>query len=144
MTTEPEADDAVQTVGVQAAAVGSAGTDDTVRIDKWLWAARMFKTRSQATKACTAGRVKCNGEVAKAGKLVRVGDRIDVVAPSHRRVVDVVALAEKRGPAAVARALYHDKTPHPQERPPPLAARDRGAGRPSKRDRRLLIRFRDR
>jgi ribosome-associated heat shock protein Hsp15 len=115
-----------------------------VRVDRWLWAARLFKTRSLATKAAAGGHVKVGGEVVKASKIVRAGDSIDVLTPGGPRVVDVVALSEKRGSAAVAQALYIDRTPPPEPHTDPVARRERGAGRPSKRERRLLIRFRRR
>jgi ribosome-associated heat shock protein Hsp15 len=113
-----------------------------VRMDKWLWAARLFKTRSQAGKACAAGDVLCNGVVVKAARLVRVGDHLQVETHGGRRIVDVLALSDKRGPASVARTLYDDRTPPP---PPPeerVAVRARGTGRPVKRDRRRLDRLR--
>jgi len=115
-----------------------------VRVDRWLWAARLFKTRSLAGRACTAGHVKCNETSVKAAKQIRSGDRLEVVTPGGPRVVVVLLLAEKRGSATVARTLYEDHTPvvPKPERDP--AARERGAGRPTKRDRRLLIRFRRR
>jgi ribosome-associated heat shock protein Hsp15 len=118
-----------------------------VRIDRWLWAARFFKTRSKAGKACAAGHVKINERSVKAAKPVRPGDEVDVVTPGGRRLVHVVALADKRGPATVARTLYDDRTPPPtpeelEQRA--FAKRQRGAGRPGKRDRRLLIRLRGR
>ncbi len=116
-----------------------------VRVDRWLWAARFFKTRSKAAKACAAGHVKVNERSVKAAKTVRPGDSIDVVTPGGRRLVDIVGLADKRGPAPVAQALYHDRTPPPTEQErTEFAERDRGAGRPGKRDRRLLIRLRGR
>jgi ribosome-associated heat shock protein Hsp15 len=114
------------------------------RIDKWLWAARFFKTRSIATNACSAGHVKCNGQSAKPSRQVRPGDRLEIVTPAGRRLVDVCALREQRGPAPVARALYEDHTPAEWLEQPkdPLDLRDRGAGRPTKRDRRDLGRLR--
>lgn len=116
-----------------------------VRIDRWLWAARFFKTRSKAGKACAAGHVKVNDATVKAAKMVRPGDEVDVITPGGRRLVDVVALADKRGPASVAQTLYHDRTPEPTpEEKAAFASRDRGAGRPEKRERRLLIRLRGR
>jgi ribosome-associated heat shock protein Hsp15 len=116
---------------------------DEVRIDKWLWAARCFKTRSLASTACMAGHVKLNGTSAKPAKPVRCGDRVEAVTPAGPRVLEVIALADRRGSAARARTLYVDHTPPPAEKPP-VAARDRGAGRPSKRDRRVLARLRGR
>lgn len=118
---------------------------DNVRVDKWLWAARMFKTRSQAGKACTAGHVKVNGESVKASKTVRCGDHLEVQTPGGLRILDILHLADKRGSAPVARTLYEDHTPPPppkEERT--FAVRERGTGRPVKKDRRLLIRLRGR
>lgn len=117
-----------------------------VRIDKWLWAIRLFKTRSLASRACQAGHVKCNGQSAKPSRLVRVGDRVEALTPGGRRLVDVLVLSEARGPAPVARTLYADQTPAAwRERPTdPLAWRDPGVGRPTKRDRRELARLRGR
>jgi ribosome-associated heat shock protein Hsp15 len=116
-----------------------------VRIDRWLWAARFFKTRSQAAKACTAGHVKVNDATVKAAKLVRPGDTVDVVTPGGPKLVDILALSEKRGGAPEARLLYHDRTPPP---PPDeerfFARRERGAGRPVKRERRILAQLRGR
>lgn len=138
----------------EAIATGSPPADDavsepvgpsSVRVDKWLWAARMFKTRSQASKACTAGHVKLNGESVKASKAVRRGDHLEVHTAGGLRIVDVLLLSEKRGPASIARTLYEDHTPPPppkEERT--FAVRERGSGRPEKKDRRLLIRLRGR
>jgi ribosome-associated heat shock protein Hsp15 len=117
-----------------------ATSPDALRIDKWLWAARFFKTRSLATAACDGGRVDVNDHATKPSRLVRIGDLLHVTLPSGRRVARVVALAEKRGPAASARALYEDLTPPtpPRLRMTVPAARPAGAGRPTKRDRRAL------
>ncbi len=115
-----------------------------MRVDRWCWAARLFKTRSLAAKACAAGHVKCNGTSVKAAKQIRPGDHLEVLTPGGPRVVDVLLLADRRGPAAVARTLYEDRTPVVPEEKRDAAVRDRGAGRPTKRDRRLLIRFRQR
>jgi ribosome-associated heat shock protein Hsp15 len=119
---------------------------DSVRIDKWLWAARMFKTRSLASAACAAGHVKIEGQSVKAAKAVRVGQRVEALTPGGPRILEVAGLSEKRGPAKVARELYVDHTPAPppkEEREPDLGGdRHRGAGRPTKRDRRRLRRLR--
>jgi len=116
-----------------------------IRVDKWLWAARMFKTRSQAAKACSAGHVKIEGDSVKSSKTVRVGDRIDAVTPGGPRILVVTRLCERRGPAAIARALYDDHSPPPPPREERFfAMRERGAGRPAKRERRRLIRLRGR
>ncbi len=115
-----------------------------VRIDKWLWAARCFKTRSLASAACVAGHVKIDGVSAKASKTVRVGNRIEVRTPGGLRILEVAAMGDRRGPASVARTLYVDHTPPPppKEAQVDMVTRDRGAGRPSKRDLRDLRRLR--
>lgn len=115
-----------------------------VRIDKWLWAARCFKTRSAASDACAAGHVKVDGASAKAAKVVRPGDRVEVVTPGGLRILEVAGLAERRGSAEVARTLYVDHTPPPppKEERVVLPERDRGAGRPSKREQRLIRKLR--
>jgi len=116
----------------------------TVRIDKWLWAARMFKTRSAASDACAAGHVKIAGDSVKSSKTVKPGDRIDVVTPGGPRNLEVVALGDRRGPAEFALTLYVDHTPPPppKEEREFEPIRDAGAGRPTKRDLRELRRLR--
>jgi ribosome-associated heat shock protein Hsp15 len=118
--------------------------DGIERIDRWLWAARMFKTRSQAAKACAAGHVKCNGHSVKAAKTVRRGDQLEVLTPGGLRLLEVALLHNRRGPAPVARTLYEDHTPPPppKEKRDPVARRDPGAGRPTKRERRYIDRWR--
>ena len=115
-----------------------------VRVDKWLWAARMFKTRSLATKACDAGHVKLGGENTKPAKLVRIGDTLEIVTPGGLKILEVKGLSDERGPAPAARSLYEDHSPPPPPREfvAPFARRERGAGRPTKRDRRDLSKFR--
>ncbi len=114
-----------------------------VRIDKWLWAARLFRTRALASAACVAGHVKVNGISVKAAKNVRVGDRLEVRTPGGPKVLEVVGLSDRRGPAPVARTLYIDHTPPPPpEDAAPVVRRERGAGRPSKRDLRRLRKLR--
>jgi ribosome-associated heat shock protein Hsp15 len=119
---------------------------DSLRIDKWLWAARVFKTRSLAAAACDGGKVDVNDQAVKPAKGVRPGDHIKVTLPQgRRRVLKVVGLDERRGAAAHARLLYDDLTPPEPPRPrwaaPPLRAP--GAGRPTKRERRALDRLRE-
>jgi ribosome-associated heat shock protein Hsp15 len=118
---------------------------DGVRIDRWLWAARLFKTRGAATEAVLGGRAHVNGVRVKPSKDVRAGDRIEVTVADVRRELVVLAVAEKRGPAAVAATLYQEtpesiarREQHSLERKlsRPLGA-DLGA-RPTKRDRRRL------
>lgn len=115
-----------------------------VRIDKWLWAARCFKTRSMAAHACAAGHVKIDGSSVKASKVVRVGITVDVRTPGGPRVLEIVALHDRRGPAAQAQALYIDHTPPPpaKEALDPQVHRERGKGRPSKRDLREIRKLR--
>jgi ribosome-associated heat shock protein Hsp15 len=116
-----------------------------VRIDKWLWAARFYKTRSAATDAVLGGRVHVNGTRAKPAKDVAPGDEVQVTAGMVRRTVEVVALSDKRGPATIAATLY-------RETPESIEARERAAAerrlarpigadlgaRPTKLDRRRL------
>ena len=111
----------------------------SVRIDRWLCAARIYRSRSQAALGCSGGHVKVRGKSVKANHLVRVGDPLEVRRGERLFVLDVVALAEKRLSAPLARELYTDRSPPP----PPREERER-AGRPSKRDRRLLRRLRGR
>ena len=117
---------------------------ESVRLDRWLWAARCFRTRSAASAACSAGHVKIDGLTVKASRAIRPGVTIHVRTPGGLRILEVVALAQRRGPASVARTLYVDHSPPPEPADPAPAAprRPRGAGRPSKRDRRRLRRLR--
>src|SRR5262245_34722056 len=86
----------------------SDAPDDRVRIDKWLWAARFFKTRSLASEAVTGGKVEVNGEGAKPAKLVKVGDTVRLRAGPYEHVLVVRALGERRGSTAAAQALYDE------------------------------------
>ena len=117
-----------------------------MRIDKWLWAARFFKTRSLAAQACAGGKVDVNDEAAKPARPVRPGDRLRVTVPGGARVARVLALSERRGPAGQARALYEDLTPPapPRMRQTKPSWRPPGAGRPTKRERRAIERLRGR
>jgi ribosome-associated heat shock protein Hsp15 len=117
---------------------------ESVRIDKWLWAARMFKTRSLATKSCVAGHVQVNAEVSKASLKVKIGDTVEVLTPARLRILEIVALGDKRGPASVAQGLYMDHTPPEPPKEEPAVFRERGTGRPSKRQRRSLQKLRGR
>jgi ribosome-associated heat shock protein Hsp15 len=118
---------------------------DEVRVDRWLWAARLFKTRGAASAAVLGGRVHVNGVRVKPAKGVRAGDRLEVTVAHARRELVVLAVAEKRGPATVAATLY-EETPESIARREELAlerrqARPLGADlgvRPTKRDRRRL------
>lgn len=122
-----------------------------LRIDVWLWAARFFKTRALAKKACELGRVESNGQPAKPAREVRVGDRLRVTTEGGEFDVEVLQLAEVRGPAAVAQAVYRETEASRESRK--KQAEERKAlrnyapapsGRPSKRDRRRIIQFRSR
>ncbi len=108
-----------------------------VRVDRWLCSARMFKSRTQATDACSEGKVQRGEQALKASHLVRVGDRLRVDCPRGKLDLEVTALGEKRLSPQLARTLYVDHTP--PEPPKELTfERERGAGRPTKRDRREL------
>ncbi len=112
------------------------------RVDKWLWRARFFKTRTLAAKICSGGRVRSGGAtVAKAHHLVRVGDVLTFAQGRYIRVIKVLALGTRRGPATEARTLYEDlKPPETSQAMPPSPGgrRPAGAGRPTKRERRRL------
>jgi ribosome-associated heat shock protein Hsp15 len=115
----------------------------SVRLDKWLWAARCFKTRGLASEACAAGHVKVNGDSVKAAKLLKRGDQVSIRG-EWLRILDVVGLSDRRGPAPVARTLYVDRSP-PRPDPaevPGAPTRDRGLGRPTKREQREIRRVR--
>jgi len=118
----------------------------TARVDSWIWAVRVVKTRSAATAACRAGHVKVNGERAKAAQSVKIGDEVRVRSDGFDRVLVVRALIVKRVSAPVAAASYTDNTPPPPPREEVALAplRDRGAGRPTKRERRDLEKLRGR
>lgn len=118
-----------------------------VRIDKWLWAARFFKTRAQASHACDLGRVEANAQPAKASREVRVGDALRIKTEGGDFQVEVLAVSEARGPAAVAQLLYRETEASRELRL--KAAEERKImfhteGKPSKRDRREMDRWRGR
>ena len=116
---------------------------ESTRVDRWLWAVRLYKTRSAATTACRGGHVRINGATAKAASPVRVGDRVGAHQRDRDRVVEVVEVVDKRLGAAAAAAcvIDHSPPPPPREEPSPFL-RAPGAGRPTKRDRRRLDRAR--
>ena len=139
--------------------MGKNATDaaaDALRLDKWFWHARFFKSRSLASKFCQSGKARVNGDtIRKAHYMVRCGDTLTFPIGTNVRVVRIVALGSRRGPAPEAQALYEDlqpaqskaeardeKTaaaPHPPSGPPPK--RDPGSGRPPKSDRRAIDRL---
>ncbi len=117
---------------------------ETLRIDRWLSAARIFKSRTQAAEGCTGGHVRLNGQTAKPHHALRVGDALEVRRGERLRVLEVLALADKRLAAPAARELYADHSPPPPPREKSPVQRERGAGRPTKRERRQLGRLRGR
>ena len=119
----------------------------STRVDRWVWAVRLVRTRSSAAAACRAGHVQVNGDRAKPATTVRPGDEVRVRLDGRERVVDVVRIIEKRVGAAEAAPCLVDRTPPPpprEEMPGIPGFRSRGAGRPTKRDRRDLDRLRGR
>jgi ribosome-associated heat shock protein Hsp15 len=123
----------------------------SMRIDKWLWAARFFKTRGLAAKACELGRIEANGVTAKASRIVKLADMLRVTNEGGVFVVEVLGLSEVRGPAAVAQTLYREtdegrelRLKLAEERRVMMRAEGLTEKRPSKRDRRLIHRFRGR
>ena len=115
------------------------------RVDSWLWAVRLVKTRSAATALCKAGHVRVNGDRAKPAQTVKIGDEVRVFVPGvGERIVEVRAILAKRVSAALAAPAYLDHTPPPppKEERVYTATRDPGAGRPTKRDRRDIERLR--
>ena len=124
---------------------------ERLRIDKWLWAARFFKTRALATKACDLNRIDSNGHTAKPAREVRVGDMLQIKNDSGVFQVEVLALSDIRGPMAVAQTLFRETEASRELRIKAAAERKVSAladgwteGRPSKRNRRDIERFRGR
>lgn len=115
---------------------------DSIRVDRWLWAVRLCKTRSDAAAACRGGHVRINGRPAKPASPVRIGDRVEARINRRERIAEVTRIIEKRVGAPVAVECYIDHSPPPPETPEVrVAPRDRGAGRPTKRERRQLERW---
>jgi ribosome-associated heat shock protein Hsp15 len=121
-----------------------------MRIDKWLWAARFYKTRSVAQAAVEGGKVKLNGERVKPAKDVRTGDRLDLTIATQDWTITLLALSDKRGPASVAQTLYAESAESQARRAEQSAMRKLAAepaqerqGRPTKRERRQLDRWRE-
>jgi ribosome-associated heat shock protein Hsp15 len=118
--------------------MGSA--QDEARVDRWVWSVRLAKTRSTAAAACKAGHVKVNGRSVKPAQQIRIGDQVRVRQGDRERVVVVSQIINKRVGAATAAECYIDKSPPPppREEVVPVAVRPRGAGRPTKRERRSI------
>jgi ribosome-associated heat shock protein Hsp15 len=132
-----------------ASQAGAVRPSAGIRIDKWMWAARFFKTRAQASRACDIGRIECNGMRAKPAREVRAGDRLCIENDGGRFEVDVLAVSALRGPASVAHTLYRETEASREARL--KLAEERKAmrqyaplpeRRPTKRDRRRIIQFR--
>jgi ribosome-associated heat shock protein Hsp15 len=115
---------------------------ERTRIDRWLWAIRLCKTRAEATDACRGGHVRLNGRPAKPATPIGVGDRVEARPHERDRVVEVTRVIDARVGAPIAAECYIDHSPPPPTRDPTIAGRERGAGRPTKRERRQLDRWR--
>ncbi|MEV5956307.1 RNA-binding S4 domain-containing protein [Streptomyces sp. NPDC051987] len=140
----PAPDPAAVAAAVAAAEAAGPAPGESVRIDSWIWAVRLIKTRSMGATACRGGHVQVNGERVKPAHSVRVGDEVRLRHEGRERVVVVKRLIRKRVGAPVAAVCYIDNSPPPppREAVAPVGIRDRGAGRPTKRDRRELERLR--
>ena len=119
-----------------------------VRLDKWLWAARFFKTRRIATEAIKGGKVSLNGLKPKPSKTLKVGDLLEITQPHRKVKITVLALADKRGNAETASALYQIDEEYLNQRKPKadmalVGYREKGKGRPTKRERRQIEHFLD-
>jgi ribosome-associated heat shock protein Hsp15 len=136
----------------QAHGTSRASTLTSVRIDKWLWAARFFKTRVLAQKSCEMGRIESNGHIAKAARDVRLGDMLKIKNDAAEFEIEVLALSESRGPASVAQTLFRETEASREARlkfAAEIKAMQQVEGylppaKPSKRDRRQINRFRGR
>jgi len=117
---------------------------DATRVDRWLWAVRIAPTRTAATDACKGGHVRVNGAPAKAATTVVVGDRVEARIGRRTRILEVVRVIDARvgAPVAAECLVDHSPPPPPRDQAPPVFERERGTGRPTKRDRRQLDRFR--
>ncbi|MFF9805237.1 RNA-binding S4 domain-containing protein [Streptomyces coeruleorubidus] len=143
-TADPKTVDPKVAAAIAAAEAAGPQKGETVRVDSWIWAVRLVKTRSLGATACRGGHVRVNGERVKPAHAVRVGDEVRLRHDGRERVVVVTRLIRKRVGAPVAAQCYVDNSPPPppREAVAPAGIRDRGAGRPTKRDRRELERLR--
>ncbi|MFG2883196.1 RNA-binding S4 domain-containing protein [Streptomyces sp. NPDC048297] len=144
--TQPDAQSVDPKIAAAVAAAEAAGAaaGETVRIDSWIWAVRLVKTRSLGATACRGGHVHVNGERVKAAHSLHIGDEVRLRHEGRERIVIVKRLIRKRVGAPVAAQCYIDNSPPPppREATAPAGLRDRGTGRPTKRDRRELERLR--
>ncbi|MFD8423006.1 RNA-binding S4 domain-containing protein [Streptomyces sp. NPDC059466] len=129
---------------VAAAVAARPAGGESVRVDSWIWSVRLVKTRSMGATACRGGHVRVNGERVKPAYAVRVGDEVRLRHGGRERIVVVKRVIRKRVGPPVAAECYVDNSPPPppREAVAPAGVRDRGAGRPTKRDRRELERLR--
>ncbi|MGV9391504.1 RNA-binding S4 domain-containing protein [Streptomyces olivaceus] len=143
-TADPQTVDRRTAAAVAAAEAARPQNGESVRVDSWIWAVRLIKTRSLGATACRGGHVRVNGERVKPAHSVRVGDEVRLRHEGRERVVVVKRLIRKRVGAPVAVQCYVDNSPPPppREAVAPAGIRDRGAGRPTKRDRRDMERLR--
>lgn len=144
-TSAPGAENRDRGAAIAAAETAGPANGETVRIDSWIWSVRLIKTRSMGATACRGGHVRVNGERVKPAYAVRIGDEVRLrQAGGHERIVIVKRLIRKRVGAPVAAECYVDNSPPPppREATAPIGIRDRGTGRPTKRDRRELERLR--
>jgi ribosome-associated heat shock protein Hsp15 len=119
------------------------GTVESTRVDRWLWAVRLTKTRPDAAAACRGGHVRVNDRPAKPATTVVAGDEVRARVGDTTKILEVVRVIQKRVGAVDAATCFIDRTPPPPpEASAPVARRDRGAGRPTKRERRVLDEFR--
>ncbi|MCW7943229.1 hypothetical protein AAW14_14075 [Streptomyces hygroscopicus] len=141
---EPQAEETKAAAAVAAAEAAGPSNGESVRIDSWIWSVRLVKTRSMGATACRGGHVRVNGERVKPAHSVRVGDEVRLRHEGRERVVVVKRLIRKRVGAPVAVQCYVDNSPPPppREAVAPAGVRDRGTGRPTKRDRREMERLR--
>ncbi|MCN9239703.1 RNA-binding S4 domain-containing protein [Streptomyces sp. RY43-2] len=141
---DPAAADPRTAAAVAAAEAAGPSSGESVRIDSWIWSVRLVKTRSMGATACRGGHVRLNGERVKPAHSVRVGDEVRLRHEGRERIVVVKRLIRKRVGAPVAVQCYIDNSPPPppREAVAPAGIRDRGAGRPTKRDRRDMERLR--
>lgn len=125
-------------------------TGEKIRLDKWLWHARFFKTRTLAGKVCKTGKVRLNGShISKASVTIKPGDVLTFPKENEIKIIKMIAPGERRGPAPEAQTLYEDLTPPPlpkeqQAFEPQSASREAGAGRPTKAERRAIDKLMDR
>jgi ribosome-associated heat shock protein Hsp15 len=139
-----DADADAVAASVAAAKAAAPADGETVRVDSWIWSVRLVKTRSMGATACRGGHVRVNGERVKPAHAVRVGDEVRLRHAGRERIVVVKRVIRKRVGAPVAAECYIDNSPPPppREAVAPAGIRDRGTGRPTKRDRREMERLR--